>query len=317
MRKTNISKVGLIVFSLFFLIIGLAACQTESEPPPEVIEIQEAQAEASIQRDSTSIPETQAPTVVGVKVENPEPDPAAIEAAWQSSPHADTFILDANGQNNTCARCHAPINWMPSMADLPESCYACKFELEDPPSTIAESDWNDIPCNICHKVDKKGNVEAEFAWLEIAPLGEYADVASPSELCLKCHTAADVPGHSTIQLGGDHPDYICTDCHSAHDTSTSCDAVGCHPDVIEPVTPIPGHDQDHRSVTCGACHDASGMEVGPDKESGLWTTFISGSAEDGVDRFPYTSHNVVLDARCDRCHFVNNPWGLSDTVKEP
>ncbi len=255
--------------------------------------------------------------MVGVKVENPEPDPAAIEAAWQSSPHADSFVLDANGQNNTCARCHAPINWMPSMDDLPESCYTCKFELEDPPSTIAESEWTDIPCNICHEVDKKGNVQAEYAWLEIAPLGEYAQVASPSELCLKCHSAAEVPGHGTVQLGGDHPGYVCTDCHSAHDSTTSCDAVGCHPDVKEPATPIPGHDQDHQSVTCGACHDANGMEVGPDEESDLWTTFISASTETGAERFPFTSHNVVLEANCERCHFVSNPWGLSENVLQP
>jgi hypothetical protein len=99
-------------------------------------------------------------------------DPTMITSAWESSPHADTFILDDNGQNNTCAQCHAPINWLPSMEDLPESCFACKFELEPPPPTIAESEWLDVPCKVCHKVDKKDNVEPEYAWLE-CPLDEY------------------------------------------------------------------------------------------------------------------------------------------------
>jgi hypothetical protein len=306
-------KKYLILCSLVFLFtFGLAGCQTGSETPAAAVETQVLPTEQPSPSDppGNQVAPTNTP-------EESEPDPAAIEAAWKSSPHADSFVLDANGQNNTCARCHAPINWMPSMDDLPESCYACKFELEDPPPTIAESEWSDIPCNICHKVDKKGNVQAEYAWLEIAPLGEYAEVASPIELCLKCHAPLDIPGHGTVQLGGDHPDYVCTDCHSAHDTTTSCDAVGCHPDVIEPATPIPGHDKDHQSVTCGACHDASGMEVGPDEESGLWTTFVSGSTDAGIGSFPFTSHNVVLEASCDRCHFVNNPWDLSDSVVEP
>ena len=311
---------------LFFLLaIGLVGCNTTSEIAPAADETlvggseqpitAETQAGGSEQTSPTSSTSNQAtPTSTS---EESEPDPAAIEAEWQSSPHADTFILDASGQNNTCARCHAPINWLPSMDDLPESCFACKFELEEPPATIFENEWVDIPCNICHKVDKKDNVQPEFAWLEIAPLEEYAEVASVNELCLKCHASADIPGHGIIQLGGDHPNYVCTDCHSAHSTTTSCDADGCHPDVVEPVKHIPGHDQDHTVVTCGACHDASGMEVGPDEESGLWTTFLSGIAGVSTDRFPFTSHNIVLEAPCDRCHFVSNPWGLSESVEGP
>ena len=291
---------------------GLTGCQSSGETPPTAFETQALPPEQS---SPTDLPgNLPAPTNTP---EGSAPDPAAIQAAWQSSKHADSFILDANGQNNTCARCHAPINWMPSMDDIPESCFACKFELEAPPPTISESDWTDIPCNICHKVDKKDNILPEYAWLEIAPLGEYADVASPSELCLKCHTSAEIPGHVTVQLGGDHPDYVCTDCHSAHDTTTSCDAAGCHPDVLEPATPIRGHDKDHQSVTCVACHDGSRMEVGPNEENGFWTTFTNVLAEAGSERIAFTSHNVVLEASCERCHFTDNPWDLSDSVAEP
>ena len=120
------------------------------------------------------------------------------------------------------------------MDDLPESCFACKFELEDPPPFIPENEWVDIPCHVCHEADRDGNIQPEIAWWEIAPLGEYIAVASPTELCLKCHAPTDTLRHGDVQLGGAHIDYECTGCHAAHDTTTSCDVVGCHGDVIEP-----------------------------------------------------------------------------------
>lgn len=303
---------------VFLLTLGLSACQTASEIPPPIVDSQAVQAtqpeeagqsEVSGQDDVTAPPAVPTPPAADA-----EPDPAAIQGAWESSPHADTYILDAEGQNNTCARCHAPINWLPAMEDLPESCFACKFELEPPPPTIAEGEWVHIPCKVCHKVDKKGNVEPEIAWLEIAPLDEYISVASPSELCLKCHAAADISGHATVDVGGAHPGYECNQCHSAHDTKASCDTPGCH---VEPTDPIPGHDSDHQAVSCVACHDGSGMEVGPDEETSIWTTFITKPTEGGTERFAFTSHNVVLDAKCDRCHFVGNSWGLTESVAAP
>ena len=313
MMKTLKPNPTLLFFCLLLLLGGgLAACQNEAGATPTLVATLASVSEQPQQgepEDTGTVP----PTAKVV----PTPDPAAIEAAWQSSPHADAFVQDAAGQNNTCARCHAPINWMPSMDDLPESCYACKFELEDPPSYIPETEWQDIPCNVCHKVDKKDNILAEYAWLEIAPLGEYAAVASPTELCLKCHAPVDLAGHGDVTLGGAHAGYECTACHSAHAIATSCVAEGCHPDVIAPVDPIPGHDADHQIVSCVACHDAGGMEVGLDEEQAVWTTFTTEPAGDSTDRFAFTSHNTVLEAKCDRCHFVDNPWGLSVVTEQP
>jgi hypothetical protein len=302
-------KHHLLWVMVFLLALGLAGCQDNNDTPGAV-------SEPELPQSSTPLP-SDSPINQVAPTNTPElstPDPDAIQAAWQSSPHADTYILDANGQNNSCARCHAPINWMPSMDDLPESCFACKFELEAPPSTIPVTDWTDIPCNICHKVDKKDNILPEYAWLEIAPLGEYAAVASPSELCLKCHAPENVSMHTAVMVDGAHAGYECTQCHSAHDTQASCDTSGCHK---ESTTPVAGHDADHQAVSCVACHDGSDMEVGPDEETGQWVTFESDSTGTGVDRYPHTSHNVILEVPCERCHFVDNPWGLADTVPTP
>jgi hypothetical protein len=202
------------------------------------------------------------------------------------------------------------------MDDLPESCFTCKFELEAPPATISQVDWTNIPCKICHKVDKKGVVEAEYSWLSIAPLDEYTKVATPTELCMNCHATENLPGHGTVQLVAAHAGYECTQCHPAHEATTSCDVKGCHPALDNATTPIAGHDQDHASVSCIACHDGGGLEVGPDEASGLWTTFLPATADGSIDRFKFSSHNVVLAAACNRCHFTDNPWGLSSTVDE-
>lgn len=313
MIKKNSLRRSLIVWGLVvFFASGLTACQTEGDISPTESEASSSHPAQPSQGDAQSNPV--APTSIP---EESDPDPATIEVAWQSSPHADAFVQDAEGNNNTCARCHAPINWLPSMDDLPESCFACKFELEDPPPFIPENEWVDIPCNVCHEADRDENIQPEIAWLEIAPLGEYIAVASPTELCLKCHAPTDTLRHGDVLLGGAHIDYECTGCHSAHDTTTSCDVAGCHGDVIEPETPIPGHDADHQAVSCVACHDGSGMEVGPVEEQALWTTFTTDPSGSGSDIYPFTSHNIVLESNCDRCHFVDNPWGLSADVAAP
>lgn len=320
-------------FSLFLglfllLIAGMTACQSRPEPltgvplsdtvSPAIQSDVDQPEQTSIQNNSDQPATTDPQSEASVATEPPvkaSPDPAAIQASWQSSPHANTYVVDDLGQNNTCARCHAPINWIPAMDDLPESCFTCKFEIEDPPPLIPDNEWVNIPCNVCHEVDKKGNIMPEYAWLEIAPLGEYAAVSSSTELCLKCHAPADIPEHGSTVLGGAHADYECTRCHSAHDTTASCSAVDCHPEVIDPATPIPGHDTDHRAVSCVACHDGNGMEIGIDQQTSLWTTFTAGPAV--LESFAFTSHNLVLEAPCERCHFVGNPWNLSDSVDEP
>jgi hypothetical protein len=329
MKASKLLKSSIVlVLILLLLINGAVACQSgddsskvdisvtkvEQSEPQQQVEIDSA-GEAKVDSATEASEESVEPTLV--LEEDIEPDPAAIEAAWLSSPHSDTFVLDVEGKNNTCARCHAPVNWQPSMDDLPESCFTCKFELEDPPSYIPENEWVDIPCYICHKVDKKENIQPGFAWLEIAAIGEYAEVATSTELCQKCHNEVDLPNHPVSQVGGAHIDYACTDCHDAHGTTTSCGAVECHEDVVKPVTPIAGHDEDHQMVSCEACHDADGLVVGPSEDEGIWTTYILVSSGEGEIAVPHTSHNIILDAPCENCHFTENPWGLSESVSAP
>lgn len=254
------------------------------------------------QNEEAVIPTTQA--------ENKEPEDAnTIETKWQSSKHADTFVQDENGHNAACAQCHAPANWVPSMDNMPESCYSCKFEIEPPPPLVEKSKWTSVECKVCHEVKKK-KVQAEIAWLEIPPIEEYSEVASTTELCLKCHAHTEpLDQHVNIAVAGAHIDMGCSDCHDPHDLSANCASSGCHVEMESASEPIPGHDDAHDMVSCSACHDADGLEVGPDAD-GRWVTFRPHTLTSAGDPIPFTSHNTIREAACDRCHFVDNPWDL-------
>jgi hypothetical protein len=331
-KKTNTILLILVLILVVGCLIscqssyGLSPATASGTQSPEYLTDEEVDTDSASQSGSKSEVSINHSDKVS---EEPAKDPSnldILEVAWQSSPHADAFVLDNEGNNNTCARCHAPVNWLPSMDDLPESCYACKFELEDPPPYISEDAWLDIPCMVCHEKDKKDNLQPEIAWLEIAQLEEYSSVSSPTELCLKCHNPINVPNHGAVQVGIAHSNYECTECHDAHDTVASCGEAGCHEEVIEPAVLIPGHDTDHQEVSCVACHDGADLEVGPSEDTGVWVTYVpwtyiivisESETKEETGTVAFASHNLVIDASCKRCHFSGNPWGLSEDVSEP
>jgi hypothetical protein len=287
----------LCLMSAAFVIMWLAACQPGVEKTPEDLASQQV---PSKEGSPTGAPQS---TVNSTEIAS-----ASIQFIWEVSPHANTYVLDALGMNSTCAVCHAPLDFVPSMDNMPESCATCKFTVPDPPPTIAKTDWRNIPCTICHQM-KKGKIDPQYAWLAIPPIDEYEDVATTTDLCNKCHADANVAGHTPVDVAGAHAGYTCTQCHDAHSTTASCSTGSCHADVLDPSTPIPGHDQDHKEVACWACHDGAGMAVGPNAE-GKWLTLQSALSD------PFASHNIVKEALCERCHFLNNPWQLSPDVSK-
>lgn len=256
-----------------------------------------------------------------VQPELDESDPEVISSQWAAGAHASTFVVSADGKNNYCARCHAPIEWLPTLEDLPESCSSCKFELSEPPAYIAEEQWQSIPCKVCHQIDKKGDVQAEVNWLEVAALEEYATVENPNELCLECHSAVNVREHVGVAVEGAHQDFLCSNCHNAHGLTASCGDSECHERLQDPQNVIPGHDQNHRDVACEACHDGSGWVVGPHEETGIWTTFapwaVDGEGNPENGSIAFTSHHIILESACERCHFSDNPWDLSAKIEIP
>ncbi len=278
----NRNDLFLCLTVMAFLVVGLTACQTTEGSP------------------------TRAPQI---SVSPTKTAPDSIQALWQASPHAQTYVLDDTGTNSTCARCHAPLNYVPPQSDMPAACASCKFTVNPPPPTTAKSAWENISCNICHRVNK-GVVSPKYAWLAIVAIEEYEDVTTTTDLCRKCHAKDSMPkGHAVIDIAGTHSVYVCTKCHDAHSTKASCTSENCHASVLNPTSPIPGHDKNHNRVTCVACHDAAGLKVGPDEKKN-WVAFLPASST------PFTSHNIVKKASCERCHFPNNPWKLSGDVSK-
>ncbi|MCA9957677.1 MAG: hypothetical protein KC443_01500 [Anaerolineales bacterium] len=194
----------------------------------------------------------------------PEPT-AAVQAeywtAWESSPHADTYALE-KGPNTYCARCHSPQNWdIAAKIDPPPNCVSCKFATEPEPriaqsnTLVAEEEWQDIGCAICHHV-QDGIADSAIAWLDITT-NYYETVASSTELCEKCHTDTETLRHSRDISGGAHADFTCTDCHDAHTTAASCTTGGCHTDFTTryPVI-IPEHEDQVDAEECTQCHSS-------------------------------------------------------------
>lgn len=248
----------------------------------------------------------------------PTPDQAAYREAWASGAHAHTYDL-GKGPNTYCARCHAPENWDPAAkVDPAPNCVSCKFATDaqlrvaqhNPP--VAEQDWKDIGCEICHPVED-GVASARIAWLNTTT-GYHETVPTATALCEKCHTDTETIRHKRDLGTSVHTGFDCTRCHDAHSAKATCTAPGCHEQVPKPTAPVPGHDADHARVTCGACHDAAKLAVGPLQGDGTWVTFRTTKLLGRDSTAVYVSHNLQPAVDCARCHYPNNPWKLAEKV---
>jgi hypothetical protein len=266
-------------------------------------------------------PTEQAPATVTAPPVTPTEagiDLAPIETAWEGSPHGNTYDL-GKGPNTFCARCHSPENWDPAAKpDAPPNCVSCKFpfdaEVRVAPSNplVPEADWKDIGCVVCHATDD-GSVKPDIAWYDTVT-GYHETVTSTTELCEKCHTDTETIRHRRDLGQAAHAGFTCTDCHDPHTTAASCGAAGCHETVGSETTAIPGHDADHAAVTCVACHDASGLDVGPAEGENVWITFRTTELLGRANTEAYQSHALQRSVMCERCHFADNPWGLTAPV---
>jgi len=253
-----------------------------------------------------------------------------VMEAWAGSPHGNTYDL-GKGPNTYCSRCHSPQNWDPAARPgPPPNCVTCKFP-QDPELRIAptmdfveEDDWVGITCSTCHVVEGDLIDTTSNAWLNPIAM-EYEPVARANDLCGKCHTnstgVSETGGrgvnHEVILGGSAHRNWAatigvrrpdtCTDCHDPH-TQQPMGCVDCHSDVLN----LEPHVIHGEVVSCIACHDASGAEVGPHPDTGIWTTILTEMSRSGeMTTTAIVSHSVQWLVNCDRCHFEGNPAGLT------
>lgn len=197
-----------------------------------------------------------------------------------------------------------------------------------------------LECNTCHEVDN-GQLAEEPAWHD-QQTGSYVLLEDTNKLCEKCHTDTQKWG-----LGDKtHAGFQCVTCHNPHSLEASCTQpgchfsldninpsakpfsfshpsngstctqYGCHETTIPSLTPEPSQvptivwnhrDGHHNAVSCAACHDASGLEVG--MQDNVWVTYVlDGSSTTEY----YPSHNMQRSVDCNRCHYPGNPWGLME-----
>jgi hypothetical protein len=194
---------------------------------------------------------------------------------------------------------------------------------------IPEEEWVGIPCETCH-VMENGVVTAGIAWLNPVKM-EHEHLNTPNELCEKCHVTTNNTGnplrsavdHKILLGGSAHLNYAgfiddvkpptyCTDCHDPH-TQQPKQCVSCH--EIDTAKHAKGtYAVMAATVSCMACHDASGAEVGPNPDEaagGVWTTLLTEVGRGGPTTSAIISHSIQYVVACDRCHFQDNPWELT------
>lgn len=292
-------------YMALWMVCFIVACSPAGEPAPGT---------------STPIP-------------TPNPTMTVIRVRWEQGPHADTYDLE-KGPNTYCARCHSPQNWDPAATiDPPPNCVSCKFPFEAEPRQAAGNpmvpadEWQSIGCEICHPTHN-GDVEPEIAWLNITT-GFHETISEPTALCEQCHLDEGMILHQRPLGDHVHAEFSCTDCHDPHDAGASCTAAGCH-EEIDLTSPPPedkengendlsvAHSNTHQNVLCVACHDASGLDVGPLEAGNTWTTFRELFFLERLTTQPYQSHHLQKKGDCARCHFPENPWELEQyAVEQP
>jgi hypothetical protein len=319
-----------IVCLISFLALAVASCGGQAPTPvPPTPETVIEYVEVTVVVPPTPLPPTQTPEPT------PLPDQSAILAAFEASPHGNTYG-EGKGPNTWCSRCHSPQNWDPaSFIGPPPSCFSCKFPTDaemrhaEGNPFIAEEDWVGIPCETCHQMEN-GVATEGIAWLNPVSM-EYEDVNTTNELCEKCHVNTTGTGNPVgsavshqIVLGGpahlnyagfiegEKPPTYCSDCHDPH-TQQPKQCQDCH--EIDAASHAMGKYIAMSNVlTCMACHDASGAEVGPNPDEasgGVWTTLLTTQGRTGPTTAAIVSHSIQYEVLCDRCHFEGNPWELT------
>ena len=301
------------------LALALGACATATEAPTDV---------PPSPVPPTEVPPTPEPTDL--------PDQSEFHALWETSKHANTYDV-GKGPNTYCSRCHSPQNWDPeSTTDRPPNCVTCKFPTDEEirmattMEFVAEEDWVSINCETCHMMEN-GIVLPGNYWLNVVT-GDHEPVNIPNELCEKCHvttsgvavTNGSGVTHGIVLGGSAHKNWAgewpqsprpqyCSDCHDPH-SSAPKQCVDCH----EAVTTSADHMKGFNAimldkVTCMACHDASGLSVGPppDDAEGKWVTIETTFSPGGPSTNVVASHSIQWEVACDRCHSKGNRAGLS------
>ena len=226
--------------------------------------------------------------------------PSEATALWEIGAHAADSIRLGETRQEECAQCHARVDWKPSLGVTGSG----GSSLNTIPFEGALTSNSEIPCAVCHD---EGQGDWRIAWLLDPQSDLYSNDIEPSQLCQNCHQEGSFEGHLGIVMQGVHEEHSCITCHDSHTTTASCTQSGCHLPFQQECETIQSHDKPHEEVTCSACHDASGLEIGWNDQRSAWDTMRGDATRGGEE--PFTSHQLSLEVDCDRCHAPgDHPW---------
>ena len=323
-----------ILLLMALVLVGCGSAETPAPAEPVVETVVETVVVTVVEHVEVTVVVEPTPAPTEVPPEPPPPpDHSAQIAALAEGFHGDNYDL-GHGPNTWCSRCHSPQNWDPeAFQGPPPSCFSCKMPTDEEVRIaegnplVLEEDWVGIQCDTCHILED-GVVTEGIAWLNPVIM-EYEAVSNPTELCEKCHVTTNgnafgsavdhkitLGGSAHLNYGGflgeTPPPTYCTDCHDPHNQAPK-QCVDCH-EIDEA-----GHAKGKYVVmkdklTCMACHEASGMDVGPHPDEamgGIWVPTLTEMGRAGLTTTAIISHSVQWEVACDRCHFEENPWELT------
>jgi hypothetical protein len=257
---------------------------------------------------------------VAAKIDSP---PNCVSCKFTSEPEpriakGNPLVPESEWKDIGCEVCHvvndgiaeAGIGWLnpttgyhETVTNVTELCEKCHLDNQ----------------TLRHKIDLGESAHADFDCVQCH------DPHSVRASCTDCHSAITNTTTASINHPSAKSDDECRSCHPKawdnHDREIKLggndDCMTCHVDLIgetKQTRASLAHSLIHLSVSCVACHDASGLEVGPMEGQDLWTTFRTTELLGHSQTEPYKSHNLQKEVDCGRCHFSDNPWNIPESV---
>jgi hypothetical protein len=207
-----------------------------------------------------------------------------VQIAWRDG--VTGYSESMSTSTELCEKCHHDTDTLQYKVELGSQAhidFTCT-ECHEPHSTRAS----------CGNIGCHDDVVSVMAIYNPAHLG-----ITDNNVCVGCHTRGmDEHTMYVKELGTD-------------------DCISCHANLVDiPESPVvqPGHTIYHQSVTCSACHDASGAIVEPGENDGKWTTIRLFELLGRTSRTAIISHNLGREVDCTRCHYDGNPWTLPSDI---
>ena len=231
-----------------------------------------------------------------------EGNPLVPEEEWQSI-GCEVCHLNNDGVIDAQIAWHDPVannhNIILDPTELCEMCHLDNDTLRHKRETgsAAHAGFSCISCHDAHSTAADCGADGchvDIVVSRVLPSDEHIGIQSKVE-CLVCHEAGMQVHNMAISK------------------SEEDDCLGCHFDLKEltqdDLAPV-FHSLIHASVSCVACHDAVGFDVGVDEQTGEWIAFRTVELLGRVSVGRYQSHNLQRLVSCIRCHFEGNPWDL-------